>query len=66
MYLRDPIELYLTETKNINKKLEVQLYQKNNILEWFLDGSLRLSGLITKYMKLMLTMNKYLYSNNPI
>ena len=66
MYIRDPIEYFISDYKNINKAYIAQDYQKINIIEWFYDKIVKLSTSITKYFKLILSIHHYFYSNNPV
>lgn len=45
---------------------EVQIQQKNNLVEWLVDHCHRLSNKLTDYLKFILTLDKYPYANNPV
>jgi hypothetical protein len=66
LYIRDPVELYITESRSVKRKSEAQLHQKNNIIEWLLDRCQSLSDKINSYIKFILSIDKYLYANNPV
>lgn len=42
------------------------MHQKNNVVEWLLHKCKDLSDAIITYIKFELTIDKYLYANNPM
>ncbi len=66
LYLRDPIEHYITQAKDRKLKTIIQMHQKNNVVEWLLHKCKDLSDAIITYIKFELTIDKYLYANNPM
>jgi hypothetical protein len=66
LFLRDPLELFLSQSKGLSQKGDIQTIQKNNFIEWFMQAIYQLSKSISTYLQLALTIDKTFYSNNPV
>lgn len=63
-FVRDPMELALTERPCTRTQLQV--CQKGNLVQWFLRVGDELSRGLTHFLKFVLTIDNTLYGNNPI
>lgn len=65
LYLRDPLEAYAGEG-GAGRRVAAQVMQKNNVVEWLAARCRALSEKVTGYVKFILTVDRYLYANNPV
>jgi hypothetical protein len=65
-FLRDSLEAFLSQGRGLDRKQEIQTFQKNNLIEWFLELAESLSGKLTQFIELALTVDRSFYANNPI
>jgi len=65
-FLRDPYEMFLSYGKTLDKKKEIQTFQKNNIIEWLLEITEKTSQKLTSYLQFVLTIDRSFYANNPL
>ena len=65
-FLRDSLEMFLIQGKGLDKKGDIQHYQKNNLIEWFIKVSELVTSKLTTYTQFILTINRSFYANNPI
>lgn len=65
-FLRDPFEMFLSQGKGLDKKKDIQTYQKNNVIEWLLQVTEKVSQKMSSYLQVALTIDRTFYANNPL
>lgn len=58
--------MFLSHGKTLDKKKEIQTFQKNNIIEWLLEITEKTSQKLTSYLQFVLTIDRSFYANNPL